>query len=86
MDVVELTWLLSPTGSPIESYFYAPGYGLVGWGSADRGISYISEIHAPGQRPNNTRETVACLKQQGNLLMQSPLLNDGPLPPGFRAK
>lgn len=86
-DVVELTWLLSPDGETIENYFYAAGYGLVGWGSSDRGYSYVNEIHAAGQRPNNTRETVNCLKRPGsNLLFHTPELNFGPLPPGFRAK
>lgn len=85
-EVVELSWLLDPAGEPIESYFYAAGYGLVGWGSADRGYSYISEIHAPGQRPDNTRETLACLNRQGSNLLRSDELNYGPLPDGYRAK
>lgn len=86
-NVIELTWLLSPDGEPIESYFYAADYGLVGWGSSDRGYSYVNEVHAPGQRPNNTRETVSCLNRVGgNKLLFSPELNFGPLPPGFRAK
>lgn len=85
-NVVELTWLLSPNGQPIESYFYAEGYGLVGWGSSDRGYSYISEVHAPGQRPDNKRETINCLRLSLNSLLDSDELNFGPLPPGFRAK
>lgn len=85
-NVVELTWLLSPNGQPIESYFYAASYGLVGWGSSDRGYSYINEIHAPGQRPNNKRETIRCSNLQLNFLRMSPELNFGPLPPGYRAK
>jgi hypothetical protein len=85
-EVVELTWLLDPNGPPIESYFYAAGYGLVGWGSSDRGYSYVNEIHAPGQRPNNTREAISCLNRAGDRLQFRPELNFGPLPPGFRAK
>lgn len=85
-DVIELTWLLSPNGNPVESYFYAAGYGLVGWGSSDRGYSYVSEVHAPGQRPDNTRESIGCLRQQGSRLTLLPELNFGILPSGFRAK
>lgn len=85
-NVVELTWLLAPNGQPIESYFYAASYGLVGWGSSDRGYSYINEIHAPGQRPDNTREKINCLGASLNGLLVNSELNFGPLPPGFRAK
>ena len=41
-DVIELAWLLAPDAAPTELYFYAKGYGLVGWGSNDRGFSYVS--------------------------------------------
>lgn len=85
-NVIQLTWLLQPNGQPIESYFYAESYGLVGWGSSDRGYSYISEIHAPGQRPDNKREVIGCQNLLSNRLRFSPELNFGPLPPGFRAK
>ncbi|MCA9865899.1 MAG: hypothetical protein KIS95_02610 [Anaerolineae bacterium] len=85
-NVVELTWLLQEDGQPIESYFYAESYGLVGWGSADRGYSYINEIHGPGQRPDNKREVINCLGGLSNALRYSSELNFGPLPPGFRAK
>lgn len=85
-NVVELTWLLSPDGNPIESYFYAEGFGLVGWGSSDRGYSYINEEHQPGQRPDNTRETIQCLDATPSLLRRSLLLNTGPLPYDYRVK
>jgi hypothetical protein len=85
-NVIELTWLLQKNGEPIESYFYAESYGLVGWGSSDRGYSFINEIHAPGQRPDNKREVIGCLGRAGLNLRYSPELNIGPLPPGFRAK
>lgn len=85
-EVIELTWLLQPDGEPVESYFYAAGFGLVGWGSADHGYSYVNEIHARGQRPDNKRESINCLRGLGNYLFHSAELNDGPLPPGFRAK
>ncbi len=85
-NVVELTWLLQEDGQPIESYFYAESYGLVGWGSADRGYSYVNEIHAPGQRPDNKREVINCFNGLSNALRYSSELNFGPLPPGFRAK
>ncbi len=64
-NVVQLAWLLSPTAAPLERYFYAQGYGLVGWWSNDRGMSYISEIHAPGQRLDNRRENIPCLNLSG---------------------
>lgn len=85
-NVIELTWLLSPNGRPIESYFYAESYGLVGWGSSDRGYSYINEVHAPGQRPDNKRETINCLRLSLNSLRDTGELNFGPLPAEFRAK
>lgn len=84
-EVIELAWLLDPNGSPIESYFYAKEYGLVGWGSNDRGLSYISEIHAPGQRPNNSRENIGCMGLK-NWRFMAQEINYGPLPSPFRAK
>ena len=84
-NVVELTWLLSPDGEPVESYFYAENFGLVGWGSADRGYSYVNEVHQPGARPDNKREVIACLDGRAHLLL-GPALNYGPLPPEFRVK
>ncbi len=85
-NVIELSWLLQPNGRPEESYFYAESFGLVGWGSADRGYSYISEIHDPGERPDNTREVIDCLGRVAPRLLPGPLLNSGPLPPEYRAK
>ena len=65
-NVVQFAWLLNLADPPIERYFYAQGYGLVQWESSDgRGMSYISEIHAPGARPNNTREPLPCLDTSG---------------------
>lgn len=60
-NVIELDWLQSPSGPYLEKYFYAQGYGLVGWRSSQGWYSHISEIHAPGARPNNTREVISCL-------------------------
>ena len=86
-NVIELTWILQKNGQPVESYFYAQSFGLVGWGSDDRGYSYINEIHKPGQRPDNKREVIGCLTDQNlTILRYSPELNFGPLPPEFRAK
>ena len=84
-NVIELTWLLEEDGEAIESYFYAEGYGLVGWGSIDHGFSYVSSLHEPGQRPDNKREVIACLDQSGRLPRAA--IQDGSLlPPGYRAK
>jgi hypothetical protein len=59
MDVLELHWL---NGG--EKYFYAKDCGLVGWERIHfdpntPAWSAISEIHGPGQRPNNDRRKVA---------------------------
>jgi hypothetical protein len=62
---VELAWLLAPNAEPIEKYYYAKNFGLVGWSSNDRGFSHISEIHVPGTRPDNNRETIDCLDTTG---------------------
>ena len=61
-DVIEMGWLLSPNGEPAERYFYAKGFGLVGW-EGSIGSSWISEIHEPGTRPDNEREVIPCLKR-----------------------
>jgi hypothetical protein len=55
-DVVELLWV---NGG--ERYFYAKGFGLVAWERLHQDPntpqwSAISEIHQPGQRPDNVRE------------------------------
>jgi murein DD-endopeptidase MepM/ murein hydrolase activator NlpD len=42
-----------------EIMYFGEGYGLVGWKSS-WGESYLSEIHAPGTRPNNAREILPC--------------------------
>lgn len=59
-DVIELTWIFDPDATPVERYFYARGFGLVGWEGA-AGRSGVSEIFAPGTRPANIREFIACL-------------------------
>lgn len=60
-DVVQLAWRLTEDGTTIERYYYAENYGLVGWWSNDRGMSYVSEVHPPGARPDNAREEISCL-------------------------
>ncbi|MCI0394945.1 MAG: M23 family metallopeptidase, partial [Chloroflexi bacterium] len=60
-DVIELAWLGSLTGEPLETYFYSKGIGLVGWKSRDGRQSAVSEIHEPGARPDNVREKLSCL-------------------------
>ena len=79
-NVIKLAWLLTENGQPEENYFYAEGYGLVGWGSQSHGFSYISELHAPGARPDNTREVISCLGKLDQPLKYSRELNFGPLP------
>lgn len=62
-DVIVLQWQ-DTNGTPLESYYYAQGYGLVGWKN-HAGLpirrSAISEIHAPGARPDNAREVINCI-------------------------
>lgn len=84
--VVQLAWLLAPNAEPVERYYYAKNFGLVGWSSNDRGFSHISEIHAPGTRPDNNREIIACLNYSGQpygLDWAAPI---APLPPAFVEK
>jgi hypothetical protein len=82
-DVVQFAWLLSPGGQPIERYYYARSYGLVGWSSNDRGFSHISEIHAFGTRPDNKRETIGCLSTSAYPEGMGPLTPVGILPPPY---
>lgn len=51
-DVVELT-------NGTEIWFYARGYGLVAW-SAGWGASAITQVYAPGERGDLTREVLNC--------------------------
>jgi hypothetical protein len=60
-NVVELVWSWAQDGARLESYLYASGYGLVGWSSHDGRYSYVSEIHSPGDRPDNVRKVIGCL-------------------------
>jgi hypothetical protein len=87
-NVVQLAWYKAdekgnPVGEPIERYYYGEGFGLVAWQSLSQSYSSsISEIHAPGVRPDNKREVIPCLQ---NSLLQSITpdnseLNFGPLP------
>jgi len=59
-NVVQLAWLHMDHNFA-ERYFYARDFGLVGWESSSGARSAISEIHAPGTRPNNTREVINCI-------------------------
>lgn len=74
--VVQFAWLQTRNGAPLERYYYARNYGLVGWWSNSGSYSYISEIHAPGTRPDNLREEIPCLDRSAATLpqFQGPLL------------
>ncbi|HSM54830.1 MAG TPA: hypothetical protein VK879_01645 [Candidatus Sulfomarinibacteraceae bacterium] len=76
-NVVQLAWRLTRNGSTIERYYYAEQYGLVGWWSNDRGMSYVSEVHPPGARPDNVREQISCLDKSPAPSSLAPI---GPLP------
>ena len=71
-NVIQLAWLLDRAGQPEERYFYAELYGLVGWWSRTNGMSYISEIHNTGARPDNRRESIPCLDQAPFLAQRGP--------------
>lgn len=60
-NVVVLEWYAQKGGQLIERYYYAQGYGLVGWESHDGRRAAVSELHQPGARPDNVRERIACL-------------------------
>lgn len=85
-NVVELAWMpgneQGPTQPVDERYFYAEGYGLVGWKKSSNGWqSAISEEHAPGDREDNLREEISCLNNTSHVRQSwSPKLLDGPLP------
>lgn len=85
-NVIKLAWLLHPNGQPIENYFYARNYGLVGWGSNDRGYSYINETFNPGERKDNVRENIPCMSGLEQPLLISPELNFGPLPEPYASR
>jgi hypothetical protein len=53
--VIELQWLVG--GVVEESYWYAPGVGLVQWKNRAGLHSWITELIPAGQQGNNVRET-----------------------------
>ena len=55
-DVIELK------GIGEERYFFARGFGLVGW-SAPWGQSGVAEVHASGARPDNVRLRIPCMRR-----------------------
>jgi hypothetical protein len=58
-DVIELHWLLKPDSQNAERYFYARGFGLVGWSSWSGDYSFVAEVFDPGERQPMTREKIA---------------------------
>lgn len=55
-DVIELAGLHG------ERFFFARGYGLVGWSSPDKNAG-ISQEHKPNDRPDNVRMKIPCLQR-----------------------
>jgi hypothetical protein len=53
-DVIELK------GIGEERYFFARGFGMVGW-SSPWGSSGVAEVHASGARPDNVRLRIPCM-------------------------
>jgi hypothetical protein len=55
-----------PVERPFERYYYARDLGLVMWEGIDtdhRGVSFLVELHGPGERPDNARERIPCLER-----------------------
>lgn len=53
-----------PAEKPFERYYYAKGFGLVMWEGIEtdhRGVSFLVQVHNPGDRPDNVRERIPCL-------------------------
>jgi len=53
-----------PAERPFERYYYAKGFGLIMWEGIEtdhRGISFLVQVHNPGDRPDNVREKIPCL-------------------------
>lgn len=84
--VVVLDWLLHPDGPPAERYYYARDYGLVAWQNSHGDFSYVSEVHAPGARKDNTREVIGCLNMGDRLAPAQPDYPLHPFEPPYRAK
>jgi len=58
-----------PDNEPFERYTYAKGFGLVMWqGIAvdHKGLSFVVQLHNPGDRPDNVRERIPCLEEIRN--------------------
>ena len=58
-----------PSEQPFERYTYARGYGLVMWegiATDHKGISFLVELHKPGDRPDNVRERIPCWEEIRN--------------------
>lgn len=55
-----------PGPQPFERYYYAKSYGLVMWegiATDHKGISFLVQLHNPGDRPDNVRERIPCLEE-----------------------
>lgn len=53
-----------PAERPFEKYYYAKGFGLIMWEGIEtdhRGVSFLVQVHNPGDRPDNVREKIPCL-------------------------
>lgn len=60
-DVLELHWLMSPTGDPVEIYYIAPDRWYVGWKSPTEG-KYHYAVDEPQGRPPLPLSVIGCLK------------------------
>ena len=58
-----------PADEPFERYYYAKDFGLVMWqGIAvdHKGVSFLVQLHNPGDRADNVRERIPCLEEIRN--------------------
>jgi hypothetical protein len=85
-QAVAFDWLLAPDGEPVERYYYARDFGLVGWEDNQGDFSYVSEVHDPGARPDNTREVIGCLDTGPRTQPDQPLWPLRPYLAPYRAK
>jgi hypothetical protein len=85
-NVIQLAWL-TPESQPVENYFYAQYYGLVGWSNDEGKEAFISEIQTPEKpRPEMIREEIPCLDTTGQPDQMTVGVPIGILPPPNRAK
>jgi hypothetical protein len=63
-DVIRLDWLIPPNRAIAESYYYARGYGLIGWSDPiNNNVACTIETFGPGERQPFKREAIVYAPQ-----------------------